>query len=214
MEGWKHFVWFHFCLSTCCEALQCNSTFHFTSFTIFSRRSVHFTHVSTRPCLFCLDLSVWTLVDCLCAGLFFHCVSFFPCMFFSLFFSPCLCGFSHLLSLMRKGAASMPTLPSRDFCLVKGGPILKLCLLLSYFYFTFWFSLEIGTLSIFCLRLILAIQNHLHCKVLYTSPHPEIPIPIHSTKSIWEGVDSHERDFTCAQSQSLMLCLCMCSKHV
>ena len=125
MEGWKHFVWFHFCLSTCCESLQCNSTFHFTSFTIFSRRSVHFTHVSTRPCLFCLDLSVWTLVDCLCAGLFFHCVSFFPCMFFSLFFSPCLCGFSHLLSLMRKGAASMPTLPSTDFCLVKGGPILN-----------------------------------------------------------------------------------------
>ena len=32
--------------------------------------------------------------------------------------------FSHLVSLMRKGAASMHTLPSTDFCLVNGGPIL------------------------------------------------------------------------------------------
>ena len=49
---------------------------------------------------------------------------------------------------MRKGAASMPTLPSTDFCLVNGGPIIQASFP-SQIYFSFLFEdclvpLEIG----------------------------------------------------------------------
>ena len=136
MEGWKHFDWFHFCLPTCCNALQCNlTTQQFISFRSIPNQyplpmSLHILVCFAVTCL----SEHWLFVCLLVLFASLPCLSFFlVCLFFLVFFLFRLF-LSHLLSLMRKGAASLPTLPSTDFCLVKGGPILHLelssCMLL------------------------------------------------------------------------------------